>query len=654
MATNLVTSLIIRLVDQVTAPVRRLVKGFTDIERTAKQASKAFALSANLKHSADNLKAFSQGVVGLVEAPVKKFMDFEEQMSSVKAATFDLTKSMDPAQTKAMAESVGELSAKARELGASTKFSATEVAGGMDILAKNFAGEDLQKAKDIAAAMPGILSVAAATRESIAATSDITTAAMNQFGLQAADMGTIGDMFVKTANTSATGLLDLGEAMKYSGVSAKNANVDMATTLAMLGALGNAGKKGSVAGTGLASVLGNMQSGMKKQRGALAALGINVADRAGNMRPIVDLLAEIDRAADKKFGGKGKGGVKRDRWLQGLVGMGSDKESLAILTKQAGSGELQKLVEANRGAGGTAKKVAEEMGNNAAGAAKNLQSAYEELQLTIGEQLIPKVTELIKWVQTITSEVTSWAKAHPDLVRNLGLVVGILGGFGLVMAPVLQGVAAMVTLLGSLGKVVGVVFKLIKAHPFIALATAAMLIIEYWEPIKSFFSTLWDGITAAFKVALDWIIGKIEWVMQRVAEAKEAIMNPVGTTTAVIRHIEAIKAQGLLLGFGMLPAIWDTPREPDQAAANDPAQVAQLQDWAANLTRGAAARIGELGQAAAGPPAANGPPAAGEGPSPFTGELKITVNNEGKVTKQELQTRGDPGFAVRMNAGAQR
>ena len=632
MAANLVASLIIKLVDQVTAPARRLAAGLGDIERSAKRASKAFELSANLKHSADNLKAFSQDVVGVVAAPVKKFMDFEEQMSSVKAATFDLTKSMDTAQTKAMAESVASLSAKARELGASTKFSATEVAGGMDILAKNFAGEDLQKAQDIAAAMPGILSVAAAMRESIAATSDITTAAMNQFGLQAADMGTIGDMFVKTANTSATGLLDLGEAMKYSGVSAKNANVDMATTLAMLGALGNAGKKGSIAGTGLASVLGNMQSGMKKQRKALALLGIDVDDKDGNVRPIVEILAEIDRAADKRYG-VGKGGVKRDRWAQQLVGMGSDKESLAILTKQAGTGELQKLVEANRGAAGTAAKVAEEMGNNAAGAAKNLQSAYEELQLTIGEQLIPKVTELLKWVQKITGEVTDWAKAHPDLVRNLGLVVGVLGGFGLVMAPVLQGVAAMVTLLGSLGKVVGVVFKLVKAHPFIALATAALLIIEYWEPIKSFFSALWDGITTAFKVALDWIIGKIEWVMERVAEAKEAIMNPVGTVNAVTRHIEAIKA--------------------GQAAANDPARVAQLKDWAANLTRGAAARIGEIRQTAAGPPAANGPPAAGEGPSPFTGELKITVNNEGKVTKQELQTRGDR-FAVRMNAGAQR
>lgn len=631
MAANLVTSLIVRLVDQVTAPVRRLVKGFTDIERVAKQASKAFALSANIKHSADNLNAFSQDVVGLVAAPVKKFMDFEEQMSSVKAATFDLTKEMDPAQTKAMAASVADLSEKARDLGARTKYSATEVAEGMDILGKTFKGEDLQKANDIMAAMPGILDTAAATRESIETTSDVLSATMNQFGRQASEMGAIGDVFVKTANGTSAGLADMGEAFKMSGKLAHDAGLDVETTAAMIGALSNVNLKGSIAGTGLSSIFNNIQSGMKKQRAALRGLGISIEDEHGNLRNFVSILEDMNKAADKKFG-VGKGGVKRDRWAQNMVGAGVDKTVLAELMKQAGTGELQKLVQANYDAGGAAAAVAKEMGNNAAGAAKNLESAYEELQLTIGERVIPTVTELIKKGQEITAEVTSWAKAHPDLVRNLGLVVGILGGFGLVMAPVLQGVAAMVTLWGSLGKVVGVVFKLVKAHPFIALATAALLIIEYWEPIKSFFTTLWDGITTAFKVALDWIIGKIEWVMKRVAEAKEAIMNPVGTATAVTRHIEAIKA--------------------GQAAANDPAQVAQLQDWAANLTRGAAARIGEIGQAV-GPPAANGPPAAGEGPSPFTGELKITVNGEGRVTKQELQTRGDPGFVVRANAGGQ-
>lgn len=621
MAANLVTSLIIRLVDQVTAPVRRILGSLGDVERGARRAGGAFKLSADIKHAADNLRDFSRGVVGIVAEPVKKFADFEEQMSSVKAATFDLTKAMDPGQVKEMDAAVASLAARARQLGAETKFTATEVAAGMDILAKNFGGDDLKKAADIKAAMPGILNVAAATRESIESASDILTASMNQFGLQAEHMGGIGDIFVKTANSTATGLLDLGEALKYSGATAKNANVDLETTLAMLGALGNAGKKGSNAGTALASILGNVQSGMKKQRGALAALGINISDKSGNLRPILDLFEEINKAADKKFG-VGQGGVKRDRWMQGLVGMGGDKEGLAILLKAAGSGQLRELTAANKAASGTAAKVAEEMGRNTAGAARTLQSAYEELQLTIGEQLIPNVIALIKWINALTTSVTAWAQEHPDLVRNLGLLLGILGGFGIVVAPVLRGVAAMTTLFGALGAGLRVVFAIARAHPFVAIATAAYLIIEYWEPIKDFFVALWDAVVEAFTVAYDYIVGKIETIKKTVEETIAAFTDPLAASNKITAYIEAKKAGA--------------------DRADDPARAAAFQSWAAGLvgaTPSGAAAVAENG---------NVKQAA------FAGELKITVNGEGRVTRQELQTRGDAGFVVRSNTGGQR
>jgi TP901 family phage tail tape measure protein len=341
------------------------------------------------RHGARDMMDFGERVADAVRAPIDVYSSFEAQMDSVAAATFDMTQAMDAEKTREMTAAVDELSKTARTLGADTKFSASQAAEGMDILAKNFSGEDIQKAEDVMAAMPGILDTAAATKESIADAADVSSSAMNQFGLAAKDMGMIGDVLVKTANSSATGLIDLGEALKYSGVTAHKAGVDLATTTAMLGALGNAGKKGSVAGTGLASVLGNIQSGAKKQKSALAALGIDITDKKGNLKPVVDLLADMQKAADKKFG-EGKGGVRRDRWLQGLVGMGGDKEALAILMQQAGSGELQKLVQMNLEAEGTAKSVAAAMSDNAAGAAQELSGAYEELQLTIGEVLIPR------------------------------------------------------------------------------------------------------------------------------------------------------------------------------------------------------------------------------------------------------------------------
>lgn len=640
---------------------------------------------ADLAAQSDGMERMAAATTSLIEKPLRKFASFEEQMDSVTAATFDLTKSMNPAQVMEMDAAAAQLAETARKLGADTKYSATEAAAGMDILAKNFAGEDLQKTQDIIDAMPGVLNTAAATKESIAAAADIQTEAMNQFGLQAQDMGRIGDVLVKTANTSATGLLDLGEALKYSGVTAKNANVDLETTLAMLGALGNAGKKGSVAGTGLASVLGNMQSGMKKQKSALAALGINVADKNGNMRPVVELLAEIDKAADKKFGGKGKGGVRRDRWLQGLVGMGSDKEALAILTKQAGSGELQKLVEANRAAAGTAATVAAAMSGNTVGAARELDSALEELQLTIGEELTPTATEWIKEGKEIITDITEWTKENPELTRTLGALAVALG------------VAATAT------RVLNVVMM---TNPVVAIATAigtaAYLIYENWDGISAFFTRNWETIKLAFAPIMpalapfiyageliykSWepvkqffvdLADTVRASFEQVAEAKYAfddLIDPFGAEARAAERDRVASEKAVAAAKSASNATYGNLFEDDlgfdpnsqtsrpRVPANDAAYAASVGDslneaWASLMGEGtygpAAPSSSEWEAMSAAMPM--GPAlATGDGPTStiFKGDLKITIDSNGKVTNTQMTQQGNAPFETRVNRGGQ-
>lgn len=665
--------------DRATSWLRRITRNFDDINRAGKRASKAFELSANMKQAADNVAGFSRDVASVVQAPIKKFMDFQEVMSSVKASTFDLTEAMDAKQASAMNEAMADLNKTARDLGASTKFSATEVAQGMDILAKNFSGSDLEKAQAVAAAMPGILDAAAAAKESIETTSDISSAAMNQFGLKAKDMGRIGDVLVKTANASATGLVDLGEALKYSGVTAQKAGLDLETTVAMLGALGNAGKKGSQAGTGLSSVLGNIQSGMKKQKSALAWMGINIKDKQGNLRPVVELLAEIDRAADKKFG-KGKGGVRRDRWMQALVGMGSDKEVLAILTQQAGSGELQKLIAANAKAQGSSKAVAAAMNDNAAGAAKNLDSAMEELQLTVGEKVIPEVTELLKWTNETVNSITAWSKENPELVKGIAAVAGGLALVGLVVAPVIKGVSTLVTIYGGLtyawglAKTAAIVLRgelalmrtgimlvgnsikmAFLANPVTAtimgIATAALLVYEYWEPLSSFFSGLWDSVSAGFTTAFAWIIDKISWARDQVGEITAALTGDV-----YVSERQAKEQQGKLAG--MSEAELRTLRGTAFGSVADAALVQQRRsanDAAYTIEAAKRALAGWGGGGGSmtpqGAPLLQGGEQSAAGK--FDGSLKISVDSDGKVTKTELKTRGEAPFRIRANTGRQ-
>ena len=244
--------------DKVSSGMRKILGLFPGLEKAGNKAKKAFAFSANLKQSADGIKGFADGMVGAVASPIKKMAEFEDIMATVRANTFN---GQVTAETQKEFQALGTF---ARDMGAKTKFSGVEAAQGLDILAT--AGFD---AKAQMAALPDILNLAAASNESIADSSDIAASAMAQFGLTASDVGMIGDVIAKTAQSSQVGLKDMGEAAKYAGVAAKNAGVDFATFGAAVGVLGDVGVRGSAAGTTLRSMLSSLQAPSKKAKSAL-------------------------------------------------------------------------------------------------------------------------------------------------------------------------------------------------------------------------------------------------------------------------------------------------------------------------------------------------------------------------------------------------
>lgn len=651
------------LVDRVSSPMRKILSLFPALDKVGKNAGKAFNFGANLKLSADGMKDFSTKVGGLVQEPIKKFMAFEKQMSSVKSALFS---GEDTVATRA---AMDEVAATARRLGATTQFSATEAAGGIDILAKNFK-DGPGKATEVMRAMPGILDLAAASTESIATASDIASASMNQFGLSAGDMGRIGDVLVKTANSSATGLTDIGEALKNSGVAAAGAGISLEKTTALIGALGNAGVKGGEAGTALRAMILRLQAPNAKAKSALDFLGVNTKDKAGNLRPIEQLLAEIDQKANQKFG-KDKNGNRRANLMKGLF----EDEAFAaanVLTAQAGSGELAKVIEANYGAAGTAAKTAKEMSNNAAGASANLSSAWEELQLTVGEKLIPHVTELLKGVNDLVSRMTAWAGENPGLVKGLAMVGGTLAVVGIVMGPIISGLGALASAYGVLSGGLGLATKgvklfsggfvsgfkaiglAIKANPvgliLTGIALAATLIYENWEPISAFFTNMWDGITSGFKSAMDWILEQIKWVGDKVEEFMVGVMTPDQATIYVAqKEAEAatIKSNSSLFADDLDTSL--------TGKGNVDNRFATKVDPVAELKR---AFTGTKSSEQGPPLLPQGAPLLPEGgltgiEQMFTGNLQITVNGENQVVGTQMKQAGNAPLAVRVSTGRQ-
>lgn len=675
----------IDVIDRSSSWIRRITNNFEEMGRAGKAASKAFRLSADMKQSADNVAGFADDMARAVKKPIKTFMDFEAQMSKVRAATFNGDASAEAQK------GYQDLAAEARRLGATTQFSGMEAAAGMEILATQGFNAAAQMA-----AMPGILDVAAASTESIATAADISTAAMTQFGLKAGDMGRVGDVLIKTANTSSTGLVDLGEALKMSGVAAKDAGISLETTTAMIGALGDAGVKGTMAGTAIRAMLLRLQAPDKKGKSALDFLGVNTKDKKGNLRPIEELLTEIDKAMDRKFGA-GQGGKRRAALLKSLVG----EEALSatsILTKKAGSGELQSAIASNMGAGGTAAAVAKDVSNNATGAAKELDSALEELYLTVGEKVIPEVVSLLKWTNDATNGFTTWAKENDGLVKTVAAVAGSLALVGFVVAPIIKGVGALVTVWGGLTWAFGAFstastvvvggLKAVSAAAGVAnlgmlpitgiilgIAGAAYLIYEYWEPISGFFSGVWESVTSGAKAALDWILDKINWVGEKIESFHISLMTE-DDAAEYVKNKEALfnenkKQSGLFEDDLNADPNSETrtgaSRFEDTSAAANNANYAlneiqgAMKQWMPGAVEGRQKDASDFANVMAGMSSfhaqAQGKPLMGDQAAGvsriFDGNLMITIDSEGKVTKTDLTTQGEPPFEVRMNRGGQ-
>lgn len=663
----------ISVIDSTLGPLRRIANSFKGIEGAGKKASRAFDVG--------NLDTLGREAIGLIEKPIKKFSDFQKTMSEVRAKTFkgDIT-------AGAQAEFT-ELTEAARQLGASTSFSASEAAGGMVNLAT--AGFTAQEQL---ASMAGVLDLAKAGNESIANSGEIGANVLRGFGLEAAEMGRVGDVMVNTFTSSATTLADLGESMKMVSKNARDAGLSIEVTTAAIGVLGDVGIKGTMAGTALRATLLRLQAPDKKAKSALDFLGLNTKDKAGNLRPFAELMTDMNKAMDRKFGA-GKGGTRRASLMKTVFG----EEAItgaSTLMEAAGSGKLQKLIAANEAADGIANKIALDMGNNAAGAAAELDSAFEELQLTVGEELTPAFTDILKGTKDVTMDIAAWAKENPELTRTLGALAVALG--------VVATATKAVTFALMMNPIVAIIT---------GIATAAYLIYEYWGPISEFFTGLWDSVTETFRGAMEGILDELGVVGEGIRSARASVLDlggaeDAGSEAAVV---DRALAAGLgeddldtsLTGRGgtgdrsgdLGAAGWGINFNDQAANKNEKEGLDQLEAWAgvgayeqygpAQVTPaevaakkaldeadfaaamsgmeqrnlGALDRPTSTGKALMGP--AQGKPlmAANDAPAwdPRTGgksEMVITVKGDPTVVKTEVRET-DPNFGMRMNAGGQ-
>lgn len=329
---------------------------------------------------------------GVAES-VNSFQDFESMMSQVKAIS------------GATGQEFDDLTAKAQEMGATTKFTATESAEAFNYMA--MAGWKPQQMID---GISGIMSLAAASGEDLGTTSDIVTDALTAFGLQAGDAGHFADVLAQASANANTNVSMLGESFKYVAPVAGAMNYSVEDTSLALGLMANASIKGSMAGTALKTSLANMAAPTDSMAAAMDKYGISLTDSEGNMKSLRGVIDNLRGS----LGGLSE--TEQTAAASTIFGKEAMAGMLAIIN--ASEEDYNKLSTAIGNSKDAAEGMADTMLDNLKGSFTLMQSAIEGTENAFGKRLSPYLRDIAGGIADAMPGITDGINAVMDVVDD--------------------------------------------------------------------------------------------------------------------------------------------------------------------------------------------------------------------------------------------
>ena len=446
----------------------------------------------------EKLLPVTAGVATLGTIAVKTGADFDAAMSKVAAVS------------GAAGEELDALREKAREMGAKTKFSASEAAEAMNYMA--MAG---WKTEDMLNGIEGIMNLAAASGEELALTSDIVTDALTAFGLTAADSGHFADVLAAASSNANTNVAMMGETFKYAAPVAGALGFSVEDTAEAIGLMANAGIKSTQAGTSLRSIMTVLSGDVKFCGEALGEVQIQTTNADGSMRELTDILADCRVAFSQLSESEQASAAKT------LVGKNAMSGFLALMN--AAPADIEKLQGAISSCDGTSLAMAETMQDNLTGQLTILKSQLEELAISFSDILMPTIRSIVSHIQGLVDKLNQLDPQAKETIVKIALIAAALGPLLIVIGKTISGVGSIMTLVskapaaiaavkggvaavtGALGVSLGTILAVVAA---IAALVAAFVhlwntndefknsIIGIWNQIKETFSGLADGIVS--------------------------------------------------------------------------------------------------------------------------------------------------------------
>ena len=352
---------------------------------------------SGIKGTLTAIASAGTALAGLGGAAIKIGADFEEGMSEVQAIS------------RASASDMELLKEKAKEMGAETKFSATESAAAFKYMAQ--AGWNTE---DMLNGISGVMSLAAASGEDLALTADIVTDSLTAFGLEAKDAAHFSDVLAMTANATNTDVANLGYTFKYVAPVAGALGYSIEDMSVAIGLMANSGIKAETAGTALRATLTNLAKPTQPLTGYMEELGISLTDAQGNVKPFNEVMIDL------REGFEGLTEAQKAEYAAGIAGKEAMSGLLAIVNTS--DEDFAALTEQINNCNGAAEEAAKIMQDNLKGSVEQLGGALE----TLGIEFYDSVNTPIRTiVDSATSMVEQLTKAFKDgglsgLVSELG------------------------------------------------------------------------------------------------------------------------------------------------------------------------------------------------------------------------------------------
>lgn len=461
-------------------------------------------------------------VANFARSIVSTAADFEDSMARVGALS------------QATADELEQLTETARGLGATTRFSAQEAANGMAFLAQS--GFEVNEIMD---AMPGLLAQASAGQVDLGTASRITSDIMQGFNLEARDTGRIADILASAFTSSNTTLESLGETMSFVAPIASGVGLSVEELAAAAGLLGDAGIQGSRAGTALRRTIGQLNAPTGAAAELMGKLQIRTTDAAGEMLPLADIIEQLEQRFE------GMSGAQRTANATQLVGEEAAAGFNALLSQ--GSDRLREYTSELRNSAGAAEEIAAIQEDTLAGSLRSLNSALDELRLSVAETFeneyrsavdsaVEATRTFSKFIKENRDEIATVVRLLPELAKGLALVIGVTKG---------------------LTVAVGLFNAAIRANPFGLILTAIQIVVvalfSFRKRLAAVFADVIDIIAQA--------VSSVQSFTRRLGELAEFIPGMTRATRGLATAFQVVEGV-LQMGADKLREYAETSDDP--------------------------------------------------------------------------------------------